>query len=548
MNETLISLASKLALASAAVFVLVLARYAAASRRPRGFPPGPPTLPVIGNLHQLPLTKPFIKFHEWSKLYGPVVGLKLGPQNVVVLNNYKSVKELFDKRGALYSSRPDSYVGNQLLCPNETHILLVPYGPGWRALRKAVQAMLNVTAVDRLLPVQEAEAAQTLFELMTTPQKCFTHIRRYSTAVILASVFGQRGASYEAPKVQALYHAQEQFTTILAPGATPPVDAFPLFKYIPAFLAPWKRWAARIRQEQRTLYSNLLNETVARGRRQDRIPCFMDKLLEGKEKSGLDDEQIVYTGGILMEAGSDTTSSTLHSFVLAMIMYPEVLKRAQAELDQVCGASRSPSSHDIRNLPYMQAVMTETLRWRPVAPNGVPHMLIQDDVYDGYVLPKGTIVFANTWSIHQDVSEYDRPEEFIPERFLDDKFGSKNKSNTQALRDDDDNNNDVDDDDENRRRVTYSFGAGRRVCPGQRLAENSLMINMSKMAWAFDIKADPAAGAAPPDANVETGYSDGFVFGPNPFSASFCVRSRQHEDTIRREFDEARTVLQKYED
>lgn len=209
-----------------------------------------------------------------------------------------------------------------------------------------------------------------------TPERCFTHIRRYSTAVILASVFGQRGASYEAPKVKALYHAQEQFTEILASGATPPVDPFPFLKYMPTFLAPYKRWAAEIRQEQRTLYSNLLNETVAGARKQDRIPCFMDKLLEGKEKSGLDDEQIVYTGGILvwyslcfllkvltfgrqMEAGSDTTSSTLHSFVLAMIKYPEVLQRAQKELDEVCGSSKSPSSQDVKNLPYMQAIMTE---------------------------------------------------------------------------------------------------------------------------------------------------------------------------------------------
>lgn len=167
-------------------------------------------------------------------------------------------------------------------------------------MRKAVQAMLNVTAVDGLLPVQEAEASQVLFELMTTPERCFRHIRRYSTAVILASVFGQRGASYESPKVQALYHAQEQFTEILAPGATPPVDSFPFLRYVPKFLAAYKRWAANIRQEQRNLYSNLLNETLARTRKQGKICCFMDKLLEGKEKSELDDEQVLYTGGILV--------------------------------------------------------------------------------------------------------------------------------------------------------------------------------------------------------------------------------------------------------
>ncbi|KAK5217822.1 hypothetical protein LTR72_009485 [Exophiala xenobiotica] len=393
--------------------------------------------------------------------------------------------------------------------------------------------MLNVTAVDGVLPVQEAEASQTLLELTKTPERCFTHIRRYSKGVILASVFGQRGATYEDPKVQALYHAQEQFTQILAPGATPPVDAFPFLRYMPSFLAHYKSKASAIRKEQRTLYSSLLQDTSTRSRKQDKVPCFMGKLLEKKDKSGLTDDQIVYTGGILMEAGSDTTSSTLHSFVLAMITHPAVLKEAQEELDEVCGATRSPGSQHIKDLPYMNAIMTEILRWRPVAPGGIPHMLTQDDHYNGYFLPKGTILFANTWSIHQDVAEYDEPESFVPERFLDNKFGTL-KSSIDEI------------DDENHRRVTYDFGAGRRVCPGQRLAENSLMINMAKIAWAFDITADPNAPAL--DLNIETGHSDGFVFGPNPFSASFSVRSPQHLETIEKEYHEAQIFFQQYED
>jgi cytochrome P450 len=86
-------------------------------------------------------------------------------------------------------------------------------------------------------------------------------------------------------------------------------------------------------------------------------------------------------------------------------------------------------------------------------------MLIQDDYYEGYFLPKGTILFANAWAIHMDENEYESPEKFIPERFLGNKFGCKTGG-------------DVSDD---HRRVTYAFGAGRRVCPGQRLAENSLV-------------------------------------------------------------------------
>jgi cytochrome P450 len=87
-------------------------------------------------------------------------------------------------------------------------------------------------------------------------------------------------------------------------------------------------------------------------------------------------------------------------------------------------------------------------------------MLTQDDTYEGYFLPKGTMLFANTWAIHRDETEYDRPDDFVPERFVNNQFGTRHPT-SDALDD--------------HRRVTYGFGAGRRVCPGQRLAENSLV-------------------------------------------------------------------------
>lgn len=160
---------------------------------------------------------------------------------------------------------------------------------------------------------------------------------------------------------------------------------------------------------------------------------------------------------------------------MALIKYPDVLKKAQNELDTVCGADRSPIIDDFSRLPYMMACMSEVigvmflslvaaessqvLRWRPVAAGGIPHVLTQDDTYEGYVLPKGTMLFASAWAIHRNEEEYEKPDDFIPERFLDNKFGTLSKINTQ----------------DDHRRVTYGFGAGRRVCPGQHLAENSLV-------------------------------------------------------------------------
>jgi cytochrome P450 len=201
----------------------------------------------------------------------------------------------------LYSSRPENYIGNEILCPRDVHILLLPYGNAWRQQRKVVQSLLNINAVDSMLPVQNAEAVQTLFQLLQDPDGYYDHIRRYSTAVILASVFGQRGARFDAPKVQALYHAQDQFTAILEPGATPPVDAFPFLKYLPEFMCRWKKEAKAIRQEQRSLYFDLFNETKQKTKN-GYTDCFMTKLIREQEKNQLDDEHLAYLGGIFVSA------------------------------------------------------------------------------------------------------------------------------------------------------------------------------------------------------------------------------------------------------
>lgn len=224
-------------------------------------------------------------------------------------------RSLFDKRGGIYSSRPPNHVGNNVLCPNGVHILLLPYGQEWRLLRKAIQSMLNSKAVGSVVHIQEAESTQTLVQLLQDPQESFKHIRRFTTALILASVYGQRGESYESKKVQALYHAQEQFTAILAPGATPPMDGFTFLKHLPEFMSPWRAKARTIRHEQRSLYHSLLNESKQRIRNSRSPDCFVARLLAEQEKNGLDEEHIAYLCGtmvrLLVIAASSVTDGSL---------------------------------------------------------------------------------------------------------------------------------------------------------------------------------------------------------------------------------------------
>lgn len=236
---------------------------------------------------------------------------------MVVLNDYKHVQEyvgkgrsfdqnysldgrLFDKRGGKYSNRPSNHVANDLICQDKTHILFLPYGEDWRILRKTLQGLLNVVAVDQLLPIQNAEATQTLYSLLQDPDGWYDHIRRYSTAVILASVFGLRGTSFESPRVKALYHVQDQFTNITEIGATPPVDIFPWLKSLPNFISGWRKWALSVRSEQRALYFTLMRDSKKQMQRGGVKECFLARMIAEQDKSGLSDEHVAYLGGTLV--------------------------------------------------------------------------------------------------------------------------------------------------------------------------------------------------------------------------------------------------------
>lgn len=153
----------------------------------------------------------------------------------------------------------------------------------------------------------------------------------------------------------------------------------------------------------------------------DAPACFTKTLWEKREEDpeSLSEREIAYATGSLFGAGSDTSSSTLMSFMLAMTCFPRVAAKAQEELDRVVGRDRSPSWCDEQNLPYCKAIIKETLRWRPVAVmGGTPHASISDDHYNGHFIPKGTTIMGNLWAIHHNEKYFKDSHNFIPERYL----------------------------------------------------------------------------------------------------------------------------------
>ena len=98
-----------------ALILVVLQSYHRIGHRPRNYPPGPSTLPLVGNLHQIPREKRHLQFEKWARQYGPVYSLILGTKVMIVLNSDQTIKDLLDKRGAIYSSRPEAYIAQNIL-------------------------------------------------------------------------------------------------------------------------------------------------------------------------------------------------------------------------------------------------------------------------------------------------------------------------------------------------------------------------------------------------------------------------------------------------
>jgi len=191
-----------------------------------------------------------------------------------------------------------------------------------------------------------------------------------------------------------------------------------------------------------------------------------------------------------------------------MAMYPEVQKRAQAELDSIVGLSRLPEMSDHDSLVYIQAVVMETMRWIPVVPLGIPHRSTEDDTYNGYFIPKGTVVIANQYGMLHNEEEYPEPGEFKPERYI------KNGKINPEVRDP----------------TTIAFGFGRRICPGQFLSTSSLFIFVASVLHVFTLDAAKDRDGRP--APLSSKMVGGFLAGPESVPVVMKPRSVEMEELI----------------
>lgn len=496
-------------------------------------PDGPPCLPLIGNIHQIPKTGAHRTFTEWSKKYGGLFTLKIGPATAAVITDRRLIKELIDKKSAIYSARPPSYVS--YLITKGDHLLVMEYGNTWRTFRKLIHQNFMDSALERVhIWLVDAEKTQMIRDFLLRPDQHMLHSKRTSNSIIMSLLFGIRTESSQTPHMVELYDIMEQWSKVMEQGATPPVDILPIFKVLPeSWFGNWITRSLDVGKRMKGLYSSMHQKVVIRRRVKGSCNSFIDQVLDQQQKLQLTQNQLDFIGGVMMEGGSDTTSTMMLVFLQAMALNADVQRRAQEEIDAVCSEEKPPTWSDFALLPYVNCIVKETMRWRPVTPLAFPHALAKDDWVDGKFLPKGTTVFLNVWGLHHDSVVFSAPEKFDPSRYEGrTRLAAEYAASTEYAN-----------------RDHYIYGSGRRICPGIHLAERSMFLGVAKLLWGFSIsqKLDADGWPIPIDTDPVTGYSEGFLVCPKPFECDFHVRSETRRATILREFAKADAkVLSKY--
>ncbi|OQV04034.1 hypothetical protein CLAIMM_08984 [Cladophialophora immunda] len=500
----------RIAIAFGILFAGLLYYQKLRARSKAPLPPGPKGEPIIGHLRIIPKSHPEYQYTQWGKDYGSdVLYFNVLGRPIIVLNSVEACHDLLDKRGPNYNDRP-RFVLFEVMGWGIT-LTFLRWGKRFKLHRKLMQSSFTQSACKSYRPIQEQEARLAVKEILANPPDWESLLRKYATAVVLRIGFGLGVSQKDDPYVKMVLDAEEATGKGGVPGASV-VDFFPALRYLPTWLlklnvleharvskayiqklhdAPWEATEAEIRNRQAAL------------------PSFMRTHLERyleNEKSGKVNEATIAdikgAAGAISIAGANTSWSTIMVCILNLLLHPEIQRKARAEIDAVVGTDRLPGFEDRENLPYIEQILQETTRWCPLSPLGVPHATLEDDIYKGMLIPKGSVVFANAYAMTHDERVYSDPDAFNPDRYTPTDQGGRGEPLPEG-----------------------SFGFGRRVCPGQWLAMAGVYIMVATLLATVDMC--PAVGSDGNEIAPSVSFTDGLSNVPDSFGCVMKLRSER---------------------
>ncbi|XVE82864.1 hypothetical protein DITRI_Ditri16bG0039800 [Diplodiscus trichospermus] len=449
-------------------FFLLLVTKLTRSRR-TNLPPSPFALPILGHLHLLkePLHRTLFKL---SQKYGPVFSLKVGSRRLVVVSSPSAVQECFTKNDIVLANRPRFIMG-KYVGYNYTTLGLAPYGDHWRNLRRL--CTIEIFSSNRLnltLDIRRDEVNRLLRRLYKVSANGFAKVELKSMFSELTfniatrmmagkRYFGdEESGSEEGRKFREIIKELFELAVSSYPG-----DFLPILQLVDynGYIKKIKRLGDRADEMMQGMI-----EEHRRNKGDLKIKNTMITHLLSLQESQPEyytDEIIKGLIQVILNAGTDTTAVTLEWAMSNLLNYPRVLEKAKAELDKHVGQQRLVQEADLSKLPYLQNIISETLRLYPATPLLAPHVASDNCNIGGYEIPKETILMVSAWAIQRDPQFWDDPMTFKPER-----FESKELSDQ-----------------------TYKvmpFGLGRRACPGMGLAQHVLGLTLGSLIQCFEWK------------------------------------------------------------
>ncbi|PRQ18078.1 putative cytochrome P450 [Rosa chinensis] len=424
-------------------------------------PPGPRGLPLVGNLLSLdPDLHSY--FTSLAHKYGPIYKLRLGTKLCIVVTSPSAARVVLKDLDVTFANRDVGaalYGGSDIVCSS--------YGPELRMLRKVcVQNLFTKTKLDSVRELRGKQVRKSVGQLhsrigspVNLGEQMFSTMLDVSTNVLWGGTV-EEGAGFGTAFRKVMSELWELLARLNISDLYPGLARFDL------------QGVAKKMKGLEVKFDGIFEAVIDQRLRMEKQGAkeesndFLTFLLRVKDDG---DAETPFTmtnlKALLMNmivAGTDTSSNTIE-FAMAEIMNkPGVLEKAQQELEAVVGKHRIVEESHIHKLPYLTAVMKETLRLHPVVPLLFPHCPGETCTVGGYTIPKGSRIFINVWAIHRDPSSWENPLEFDPTRFLDSKWDYSG-SDFQY----------------------FPFGSGRRICIGIPIAERMVMHLLATLLRAF---------------------------------------------------------------
>ncbi|QHO04527.1 Geraniol 8-hydroxylase [Arachis hypogaea] len=429
-------------------------------------PPAPKGIPIFGNLLQLG-NKPHQTLATLATIHGPIMRLQLGQVTTVVMSSAETAKSALQIHDQHLSNRkmPDAMKG----AGHDAYSLpFIPVSPRWRDLRKTCNNLIfSNKNLDASQELRQRKIRQLLADVQDSSSRGqvvdIGRLAFMTTINLLSNTF------YSQDLVRSSDVAGEfkqLVTNIMKEVGRPNVaDCFPLLKAVDP---------QGIRRRTGNYFGRLLEifKGLVRERlrlRSDGGYCprndVLDLMLHNDNAQDMYKDKIERLSLDLFLAGTDTITSTVEWAMAELLHNPKVMSKAKSELEEIVGKGKVVEESDMARLPYLQAVIKETLRKHPAVPLLLPRQAEMDVEIQGYTVPKGAQVLVNVWAIGRDPNVWENPHVFSPERFLGSQIDFRGRNFELT-----------------------PFGAGRRICPGLPLAMRMLFLMLGLFINCFDWK------------------------------------------------------------